>query len=162
MKKTIVIIMIMLSISILSGCISDNKINSKNVTDTNTTKNISSEVKISDGQTKTEEVSNVSKLILTVADKESDSKRSDDTDADWCKPGNKLTVKLQSGDKEFTIVGLTTYQEREVCKAEILYENGKSIKYFSKDGKFQAMDSKSESSSGNVYSEARVGINSSR
>lgn len=74
-------------------------------------------------------------------------------ESDWCTTGNKITVKLPSGNKEFTVVGLTTYQGVDVCQAELIYNNGKAIKYFSKDGAFDAMISNA-SGSGDVYSEA--------
>ncbi len=81
--------------------------------------------------------------------------------SDWCMPGSKITIELQSGEKEFTVAGITTYQGREVCKAELIHENGKTIRYYSKDGKFVAMND-SASGSGNVSSEAKTSVNSSR
>lgn len=154
MRKVTVLIIAVLSISVLSGCV-DNKSADKskdvqtgiNSTATVTGKNI--------------EAGNVSQKTGNLNLTGGNSKTTGTgAGSDWCMPGSKITVKLPSGEKEFTVLGITTYQGWEVCKAELIYENGKTTRYYSKDGKFEAMNS-SASGPGNVSSEAGTSVNSS-
>jgi hypothetical protein len=166
MRNVTVLIIAVLSISVLSGCV-DNKSADKS-------KDVSTDVKTGINSTnstatvagKNIEAGNVSQnqktgnLNLTGGNSKTTGTGAGSAGSDWCMPGSKITVKLQSGEKEFTVAGITTYQGREVCKAELIYENGKTTRYYSKDGKFEAMNS-SASGPGNVSSEARTSVNSS-
>ncbi|MBU0777939.1 hypothetical protein KKF82_06755 [Patescibacteria group bacterium] len=163
MRKITVLIIAVLSISVLSGCV-DNKSadKSKDVqTGINSTaepqSNASGE-KIEAGNMSQSQKTRV--LNLTGENGNSTGTGAGSAGSDWCMPGSKITVKLPSGEKEFTVTGITTYDGREVCKAELIYENGKTTRYYSKDGKFEAMNS-SASGPGNVSSEARTSVNSS-
>lgn len=168
MRKVTVLIIAVLSISVLSGCV-DNKSADKS-------KNVSTDVKTGINSTnstatvagKNIEAGNVSQSqktrVLNMTGENSKTTGAGtgagSAGSDWCMPGSKITVKMPSGEKEFTVTGITTYDGREVCRAELIYENGKTIRYYSKDGKFEAMNS-SASGPGNVYSEARTSVNSS-
>lgn len=163
MRKITVLIIAVLSISVLSGCV-DNKSADKS-------KNVSTDVKTGINSTATVagkniEAGNVNQsqktgnLNLTGENGKSAGTDAGSAGSDWCMPGSKITVKLPSGEKEFTVTGITTYQGMKVCKAELIYENGKTTRYYSKDGKFEAMNS-SASGPGNVYSEAKTSVNSS-
>jgi hypothetical protein len=169
MRKVTVLIIAVLSISVLSGCV-DNKSADKS-------KNVSTDVKTGINSTnstnstatvagKNIEAGNVNQsqktrnLNLTGGNSKTTGTGAGSAGSDWCMPGSKITVKLPSGEKEFTVTGITTYKGREVCRAELIYENGKTTRYYSKDGKFEAMNS-SASGPGNVYSEARTSVNSS-
>ncbi len=168
MRKVTVLIIAVLSISVLSGCV-DNKSADKS-------KNVSTDVKTGINSTnstatvagKNIEAGNVNQsqktrnLNLTGGNSKTTGAGTGAGSAgsDWCMPGSKITIKMPSGKKEFTVVGITTYDGREVCRAELIYENGKTTRYYSKDGKFEAMNS-SASGPGNVSSEARTSVNSS-
>lgn len=166
MRKVTVLIIAVLSISVLSGCV-DNKSADKS-------KNVSTDVKTGINSTnstatvagKNIEASNVSQsqktgnLNLTGGNSKTTGTGAGSAGSDWCLPGSKITVNMPSGEKEFTVTGITTYDGREVCRAELIYENGKTTRYYSKDGKFEAMNS-SASGPGNVYSEAKTNVNSS-
>ena len=170
MRNVTVLIIAVLSISVLSGCVGNKSTDkSKNV-------NVSTDVKTGINSTnstatvagKNIEAGNVSQsqktgnLNLTGGNTKTTGTGTGAGSAgsDWCMPGSKITVKMPSGEKEFTVTGITTYDGREVCRAELIYENGKTIRYYSKDGKFEAMNS-SASGPGNVSSEARTSVNSS-
>ena len=170
MRKVTVLIIAVLSISVLSGCVGNKSTDkSKNV-------NVSTDVKTGINSTnstatvagKNIEAGNVSQsqktgnLNLTGGNTKTTGTGTGAGSAgsDWCMPGSKITVKLPSGEKEFTVAGITTYLGREVCRAELIYKNGKTTRYYSKDGKFEAMNS-SASGPGNVSSEARTSVNSS-
>ena len=170
MRNVTVLIIAVLSISVLSGCVGNKSTDkSKNV-------NVSTDVKTGINSTnstatvagKNIEAGNVSQsqktgnLNLTGGNSKTTGTGTGAGSAgsDWCMPGSKITVKLPSGEKEFTVAGITTYLGREVCRAELIYENGKTTRYYSKDGKFEAMNS-SASGPGNVSSEARTSVNSS-
>ena len=170
MRNVTVLIIAVLSISVLSGCVGNKSTDkSKNV-------NVSTDVKTGINSTnstatvagKNIEAGNVSQsqktgnLNLTGGNTKTTGTGTGAGSAgsDWCMPGSKITVKLPSGEKEFTVAGITTYLGREVCRAELIYKNGKTTRYYSKDGKFEAMNS-SASGPGNVYSEARTSVNSS-
>jgi len=166
MRTVTVLIIAVLSISVLSGCV-DNKSADKS-------KDVTPVVKTGINSTPGQE-SNVSgeKIKLNLSDKSTGTGASTGTDtgastgagtgsADWCIPGSKIIVNMPSGEKEFTVTGITTspkYQG-DVCRAELISENGKTEKYYSKDGKFEAMNS-SASGPGDVYSEAGTSVNSS-
>lgn len=79
-------------------------------------------------------------------------------DVEWCKANEKIIVTVFKNQEEFIIKGITNYNDKEVCKAERLFENGVSTRYFSKDGKYVVMTSLSSSSAGsaNAYSEAKA------
>ena len=170
MRNVTVLIIAVLSISVLSGCVGNKSTDkSKNV-------NVSTDVKTGINSTnstatvagKNIEAGNVSQsqktgnLNLTGGNTKTTGTGTGAGSAgsDWCMPGSKITVKLPSGEKEFTVAGITTYLGREVCRAELIYKNGKTTRYYSKDGKFEAMNS-SASGPGNVSSEARTSVNSS-
>ena len=170
MRNVTVLIIAVLSISVLSGCVGNKSTDkSKNV-------NVSTDVKTGINSTnstatvagKNIEAGNVSQsqktgnLNLTGGNSKTTGTGTGAGSAgsDWCMPGSKITVKLPSGEKEFTVAGITTYLGREVCRAELIYKNGKTTRYYSKDGKFEAMNS-SASGPGNVSSEARTSVNSS-
>lgn len=156
MRKVTVLMIVVLSVSVLSGCV-DNK-------STDKSKNGSTIIKSGINATATVagkniEAGNVSQKTVTLNLTGGNSKTTG-AGSDWCMPGSKIRVKLASGEKEFTVSGITTYQGREVCMAELIFENGKTTRYYSKDGKFEAMNS-SAKGPGNVSSEARTSVNSS-
>ena len=156
MRKITVLIIVVLSISVLSGCV-DNKSADKS-------KNASTDVKTGINATTTAAGKNVSQnkntTNMTLTGGNSRTTGAGSAGSDWCKPGSKIMVKLPSGEKEFTVTGITTYKGREVCKAELIYENGNTTVYYSKDGRFEAMNS-SASGPGNVSSEVGTSVNSS-
>lgn len=173
MRNVTVLIIAVLSISVLSGCVDNKSVDkSKDVTPVVKTGINSTAGQQSNASGEKIEAGNVSQKTRALNMTGGNSKttgtgagKSAGTGAgsagsDWCMPGSKITVKLPSGEKEFTVAGITTYQGREVCKAELIYENGKTTRYYSKDGKFEAMNS-SASGSGNVSSEVETSVNSS-
>lgn len=81
-----------------------------------------------------------------------------DTESEWCKSGDRITIQTIKGQEEFIIKGTTTYQGREVCLAEQIYDNSKKIRYFSKDGKFVSEIATSSSGSGNASAYSEVFI----
>lgn len=171
MRKVTVLIIAVLSISVLSGCVDNKSADNKS---TDKSKNVSTDVKTGINSTnstatvagKNIEAGNVSQsqktgnLNLTGGNSRTTGTGAGSAGSDWCMPGSKIMVKLPSGEKEFTVAGITTYLGREVCRAELIYKNGKTTRYYSKDGKFEAMNS-SASGPGNVSSEARTSVNSS-
>ncbi len=169
MRNVTVLIIAVLSISVLSGCV-DNKSadKSKDVTPVVKTGINSTAGQQSNASGEKIEAGNVSQKTRALNMTGGISKTTGtgagtgagSAGSDWCMPGSKITVKLPSGEKEFTVAGITTYQGREVCRAELIYENGKTTRYYSKDGKFEAMNS-SASGPGNVSSEAKTSVNSS-
>ena len=149
MKRAIFLIMAVLLISGLSGCMNNKPGNA--TTPLNTTTGMESEIKAGEG-----------KKLPDFFNLTSESTRNYSTrnaGDGWCTPGSKIMVNLPSGEKEYTITGLTTYKDREVCRAELKFENGTSVKYFSKDGRFQAMVSNA-SGQGSVHSEASTAVSS--
>lgn len=163
MRTVTVLIIAVLSISVLSGCV-DNKSadKSKDVKDVKTGINSTNSTATVAG--KNIEAGNVSQSQktrnLNLTGENSKTTGAGSAGSDWCMPGRKITVNMPSGEKEFTVAGITTFQGKEVCKAELIYENGKTTRYYSKDGKFEYMNS-SASGPGNVSSEAGTSVNSS-
>lgn len=159
MVKTVALILAVLSISVLSGCVDNNISSAINETDAGNIKaSINESVDAVANESNRTKALKASIGVLNLSDRE--DKYSATNVQDWCTPGSKITVKLPSGEKEFTVAGITTYQGKEVCKAELVYENGKTTRYFSKDGKYEVMNS-SASGPGSVYSEARTDISNS-
>lgn len=157
MKKAIVLLLIF-SIS-LAGCVSkttDYKTDNKTADNKTIAKNLSTDANRANTSDTVNNVTKISSGIGTGSLQVSSGATV--KESDWCKSGTKITVNLLSGKKEFTVIGLTNYMGREVCQAEMTYENGKSTKYFSQDGKFEAMTS-TASGSGNVYAEAKSETN---
>lgn len=60
------------------------------------------------------------------------------TEPDWCKVGTKITTSGSQYESFLTIKGMTTYQSREVCKAELVYNEGTIVQYFNVDSSFTA------------------------
>lgn len=163
MRKAVFLLIAILSVSLFSGCV-DNAINQNKrlnesvKSDTNVTSGIKAgpdTESVNANRTGTGQ----GDAALNLSDK-GGAGNSNSGGANWCVPGSKVTVLLPSGEKEYTVIGITTYKGREVCQAEMKYENGTSVQYVSKDGKFMAMVSKA-SGNGSVYSEAKSQINSS-
>ena len=171
MGNVTVLIIAVLSISVLSGCVDNKSADNKSA---DKSKDVNTDVKTGINSTnstatvagKNIEAGNVSQsqktgnLNLTGGNSKTTGTGAGSAGSDWCMPGSKITVNMPSGEKEFTVIGLTTYESREVCQAELIYKNGKTTRYYSKDGKFNAVFSNA-SGSGDVYSEARSQVNSS-
>lgn len=140
---------------ILSGCVDKTKTGA-NVDngDKDINKNVDKENNVSKGDTIVIANTNVS-----VNGANTNNLDVDNDIYEWCSPEDKIVVQTTKGQEEFTIKGITTYQGREVCQAEQIYDNGKKVRYFSKDGKFVSEIADS-SGSGNVsaYSEASVNV----
>ena len=165
MKKTIFLIITVLTISVLSGCVDNKTGDAKTVI--NSTAGIESKVKTDKASNDNYETLNLTDGAVKITGSGTSTFTGSGTstltgtgNAEWCRPGSKIKVQQPSGEKEFSVIGLTTHEGREVCQAEFVYPNGKSTRYFSKDGKYDAVISNA-SGSGGVYSEARSQVNSS-
>lgn len=151
MKKLAILSIV--AILILSGCVSndDNKDSTKSSSLTSTA---DANIDVKDVAT----VDTGAEQKIDVSNDGTEENNIDDTNvdtgSDWCTPGDKITVEIQGNPEEFTIKGMTTYKEREVCQAEKTIQGGSSIRYFNKDGSFVAMISKSSGGSANSNAEA--------
>lgn len=56
----------------------------------------------------------------------------------WCKAGMQITSSSPQGGGSFIIKGITKYQEREVCEAEWITDEGTTVQYFTEDGSYTA------------------------
>ncbi len=162
MKKTIILIIAILSISVLSGCVDNKTVDTQkgNSTGTSIESNIKSNVEYNNGSSDNSD--NVGPLNLTDEIDNSvgtGTSTGSNTGSDWCVPGSKIMVKLPSGEKEYTVAGPDVYKNRNVCRAERNIENGTSVYYYSKDGKYAAMFSNA-TGSGGAYSEAMSNVTS--
>lgn len=152
MKKLTILSIV--AILILSGCVSsdDNKDSTKSSSLNSTTDaNIDVKSDVATADTSAEQK-------IDVSDDGTEENNIDeanvDTGSDWCTPGDKITVEIQGNPEEFTIKGVTTYKETEVCQAEKTIQGGSSIRYFNKDGSFVAMISKSSGEGASSNAEA--------
>ena len=144
MKKTIALITAVLSILLLSGCVSNNQsAEDKNITASpaiEQTTNITGNISSGTGTGTPAQVSAPGNLTANTGGS-STLNASSGSQSGWCTPGSKLNVNLPSGAKVFTVVGETTYRGHDVCRADLVTANGTTTKYFSKDGTFEAMNS---------------------
>lgn len=73
----------------------------------------------------------VSDKLLSISDTPI-STTSENTQSDWCIPNTKIIINFRN----YTISGITTIKNHEVCKAAIQIPNGETIHYWSKDKSF--------------------------
>ena len=149
MKKLVILSFV--AILILSGCVS--KTDNKNDTQTNVVNSPKSgigsgiaNVGADNAQTK-----------IDISDK-----NNADTSG-WCEPGSKVTVKLPSGQGEFTVVGISSYTDSGntyygLCKAVRTIKGGSSVRYFNKEGTIDIMKSESSSNNGSAYAESSASV----
>lgn len=159
MKKIIVLIITVLAISVLSGCMDNKTVDVKNSTNSTAGTNVNS--KIEGGNVSNDYVGNLNltdEIDKSTGNSKGTSTGTGNAGSEWCVPGSKIKVKLPGGEKEYTVTGITTYKGIEVCRAERDYENGKSSYYYSKDDKFQAMNS--NATGPGAYSEAMSNVTS--
>lgn len=161
MKKTIILIIAILSISVLSGCVDNKTVDTQKGNSTDG-KSVESNIKsnIEYNNASRDNVLNLTDEIdKSVGTGTSTGSNTSNTGSDWCVPGSKIMVKLPSGEKEYTVAGPDRYRDRDVCRAERNIENGTSVYYYSKDGKYEAMFSNATGSRG-AYSEAMSNVTS--
>lgn len=144
MKKLIVILTI--AILFLMGCV-DKSGTDKNIGNIKEVTNESDESADIVTNPNNENIENINVStdaeVITDNDNVSVSEYTGES-VDWCTIGNTVT----EGNKQLTIKGLTTYEGREVCQAEVINGNEKTIFYFSQDGSYKSMKSTSSSGSG--------------
>ena len=152
MKKLVILSFV--AILILSGCVS--KTDNKNDTQSNVVNSPKSDIESDianagiDAQTK-------------IINEKTDEKNNANTGSGWCEPGSKITVKLPSGQYEFTVVGITTYTDNGktyngLCKAERSIKDGSSVRYFNKEGTIDIMKSESSSNDGSANAESSASV----
>lgn len=154
MKNKIALITAVLSILLLSGCVSNNQsAENKNVT----------VVPTAEQTPKLAENTNISSVTGTPANAGAGSAGSNRTLnaspgnlSGWCTPGSKINVSLPDGAKVFTVTNETAFQGRNVCRAELVTKNGTNEYYFSKDGTFKIMNA--TASGKNVTAEAMTNV----
>lgn len=162
MKKLAILSFVV--VLILSGCVE--KADNKNDTQSNIVNNI----KI-DANPDTISTSTDNKTQINVSDEDSqikDGNSAGNIESEWCSSGSKITVNLPSGQAEFTVIGITTYTDKNgktyegLCKAEKVIKGGSSVRYFNKEGTIDIMKSESSSTDGSASAEASASASVSR
>ncbi len=167
MKKLAILSFVV--VLILSGCVE--KADNKNDTQSNIVNNI----KI-DANPDTISTSTDNKTQISVSSEDSQIKDGNSADgnsagnveSEWCSSGSKITINLPSGQAEFTVIGITTYTDKNgktyegLCKAEKVIKGGSSVRFFNKEGTIDIMKSESSSTDGNASAEASASASVSR
>lgn len=128
--KNVVGILLLITIFILSGCITGNENNKEdNDIQQNIDNNITSDIVINNTN---KDIGNTTETNRSKVNIYLDIKNEkNDTEFWWCISGNKIVVE----QREFIIVGVTNYIDgngvhEDVCKAERITESENSIIYF--------------------------------
>lgn len=107
MNKKVLIVLLVLTILISAGC-------------------IGSTPKVPDKSVNPDVTQNI----------KSDYKSGNYKDGDWCKKGSEYTAKAAGETVTSKVLGITTYQGREVCESEYTTNDYTVVYYVSEDNTF--------------------------
>lgn len=159
MKRLAVILIA--AVLLLTGCVdnpsTDEKINgSEEGNNTNVSVDNNTDIDVGNDSANIENINMSTDADIGTNGGDEDNTGIDSTGkgSDWCVVGGTVN----EGGKQLTIKGLTTREGREVCQAEAINGNEKTIFYFSQDGKYKSMSATSSSGSGSASANANIEV----